>query len=197
MLEGCPALWPSHLPAEEILMNLLLKSSLLPMTLLTFLISCKSRPQLNMGGSNVSSFTFDKFEAPTDGPKWENVKVTMVRTKPTAKNIDKSFGVDKFDSGRAEDIELKVEYGTYTVNIAYSDKNGKLVYESCSKEKTKDHEINQPKFQVTIKICKVAGSDTGNNTGNNTGSNDNNSEEPAGDVTLKPSASVSITPTLE
>lgn len=134
-------------------------------------------------GSKVSNFTIDEFKAPEGGPAWESVQIIMDRSQPSPNKVDRSFTRSSFASGKAEEVEFKVEYGTYTVDLIYTDKDKKIVYRSCSSEKGKKHEINQPSFEANIKVCRVKSDGTLEPNG-------------GGGVKIQPSADVKLTPTF-
>lgn len=174
-------------------MNLKLKLALLPLSLTGLMISCSSRPDYGPdNGSRVANFSLTNFKAPADGPEWEKVQVTLTPTEAgKGKAVDKGFEKADFASGDAADVNLKVDYGTYTLNMYYTDKSGKGVYEACAEEKKIKHEINQPKFSVKVKICRT-------DAGSKPTGDDNTSGDPTGGTTdIIPSADVTVTPELQ
>lgn len=144
------------------------------------LLACGKKP--SPPDAQVSNFTLNELNPPAGGPQWDEVKVIMDRKSPDPATLPKTFPRSSFKSGKFEDTVFKVEYGTYQIDLQYSDKSKKLVYQACENERAKQHEIRQPTFQVAIEICQVTAS---------------GDEKPTGiDVTIKPSADVTITPNL-
>lgn len=173
-------------------MNSMLKLTLVPLAITTFLVACSSRPEdyNGGGGSRVANFTITNFEAPSNGKAWDKIQVTMSPIKE-GKAVDKSFDKAAFAAGEASDVALKVEYGTYKINLLYTDKDGKSVYESCEEEKAVEHLINQPKFSTKIKVCAA-------DKGSKPGTDDTTSgEDTDGTTSIVPSADVTVTPELQ
>lgn len=131
--------------------------------------------------STLASFTLDELKTSEKDPAWESVAVRMQRLAPTEGEIKKDFARKSFSSGKIEDVSVEVEYGTYGISLDYTDANRKTVYQVCEAFREKTYEINQPKFQTEIKICRETAS---------------GEEKPIGVVTVKPTSEVSITPTF-
>lgn len=171
------------LPSSS-LKSSLLRSLVAPLTLSALFTACRSGSSGNPppAGSRVADFTLDEYQAPAGGPAWDKVQVLMERATPTANKIDRSFAKSDFQGGKAGDVSLKVEYGSYTIDLLYSDKDKKVVYRTCAAERSKKYEINQPNFKAKIKVCRV-----NSNGGEGT---------EGGEVTFQPSANVELSPTF-
>lgn len=155
--------------------NFLILSSALVLSL----NACNQRP--GAPGASVSNFTLTELKTPQGGPEWLKMKVVMERLEPTADTATKAFNKSDFRSGKFEDTVFKLEYGTYLLDLQFMDKGESVVYRACEDERSKKHEVNQPTFTVKIDVCEVKSS---------------GAETPAGEVEIKPSADVSITPNL-
>ncbi len=160
-----------------------MRNKVLFLSFFGFTFTACSSPPGAPDGASVSSFTIDELKVP-NGLDWDKVKVVMDRKNPEPSVQDKTFAHSDFKTGRFEDTVFKVQYGTYQIDLKYSDTKGKIVYQSCEDEIQKRHSINQPSFTVAIRVCLASATAGG-------------TEQEGGVVSIKPSADVSITPTLD
>jgi cellulose 1,4-beta-cellobiosidase len=116
--------------------------------------SPKTRQANNNGNSKLASLTIGNFNPGPNNPQWNKVEVKM---QGAERSIEKSFVRDAFGAGKAEDLTLRVPFGTYKINTFYFDQSGKLVYQVCPNTRDKEYPINQPKFPVTLPICTEDG----------------------------------------
>lgn len=140
-------------------------------------VSCgKSKKNPDMNGSQVSSFTVEELKVEAGAPDWKTLEVKMTRTLPSPLEVPKSF-----TKGSAKDLELKIEYGSYLISLDYKDEKNKTIYRICEDSRDKVYVINVPTFVSPIKICRETKA----------------GETDAGEVEIKPSATVILQPSLE
>ncbi len=129
--------------------------SLCALTLLSFsLIHCH-------GGAGDSSATDSRLSAVAIGdfrpntslnlPMWSRMQLQMNRLSPASNVIDRSY--PRTEGNEIKDTQVTVPYGTYKMQLNYFDAQGKLVYESCAPDKSKEHQIQTAQYKATVVIC--------------------------------------------
>lgn len=135
-------------------------------------VGCSERPAAP--GAQTASISIGELNTKAGEADWQNMKLAL--SKGEADKVSKDYPRSAFKESKLKDVTIKVEYGTYRFLLEFFDKGQTLVYESCPAEKTKDHVIQTSSYEAKIKVCKAKTS------------------TPVGEVDLKPSADVSISP---
>jgi endoglucanase len=124
------------------------------LALSSLLINCgPDRPSME-GGS--SSRLADVAIGNLEKPNWTRFDLKLERLRPSTETMQRNY---KNEGKDLNDTSIKVSYGDYKILLTYKDAQGKIVYESCPHEKTKEHPINIPRYLTRIEICQE-GSET-------------------------------------
>ncbi len=130
-------------------------SRFLPALALSSLLmtSCKAdRPEIEGGRSSQLA---DIAIGSLSKPNWTRFELKLERLRPTTEIIERNY--PKVDGKDFNDSSVQVLHGDYKILLSYRDAQGKLLYESCPEEKTKEHVINVPRYPVEIKVCTEGG----------------------------------------
>ncbi len=125
-------------------------ASLLPLLVLS-INACSKKSSSDAPPAQLASVSFN---TPTDDDQkeWAKATVSLVRSLPTALTIPKkTFSKSDFTDGEAKDSTMVVEFGTYTIDVAFIDSEDEVVYETCDPDV--EHKIDTAKYAATIKIC--------------------------------------------
>lgn len=117
---------------------------------LGLIFACAPLKDKYEAGSNLSSFSFGNFQ-PESGEKWEKVKIDISNTVESKSS--KSVEVAAKDYKNHQTV--KVTKGKYRITLEYRNKDGKLIYDTCSEGKSLIHDINSKNYQALIPVCKT------------------------------------------
>jgi chitinase len=146
-------------------------------TLLLFLNACGVNPSPQADeNSKLASLSVGEYVPAQGQPAWSQLNVSFDPLAPTTGKLEKTFPKSAFTQGKAEDVSLKVPYGSYNLRLAYQGSDGKTLYRSCPDQELTKHEIQTPKYTAEIRICQAEGL------------------VPDGSVTIKPTSELTITP---
>ncbi len=144
--------------------------------------ACHSSRSDHRRSPQISNFFLDELKTPAGSPAWDKVQIAVKRSTPSYAAFDKAFTRKAYLTGRLEDLSFKLEYGTYTIGLVYTDDAGNTPYESCSAERDRQHLIYQTKYLALIKVCQIAADGT---------------ETPVGEVALRETSELEIHTVLQ
>src|SRR4051812_7794130 len=101
-------------------------------TVLLFLNACgvNRSPQAD-DSSKLASLSVGEYVPSQGQPVWSDLNISFDPLAPTTGKLEKTFPKSAFAQGKAEDVAMKVPYGSYNLRLAYKGSDGKTLYRSC------------------------------------------------------------------